>query len=136
MTKKIKCSFSKKSNAFINGELSKSDFEKFQSHIKSCRICQNEIKELNKIDKYLSSYKDEEVPKELNQKILASVNQISQKDTLKFLSHKLAYMAIAASVAFAFFAGLVLSDLTFSSNKEATYELGQESLYSYFEGVE
>ena len=136
MNKRIKCNISKKSNAFIDGELRKSDFEKFQIHIKSCRICQNEIKELNKIDKYLSSYKDEEVPEDLNQKILASVKQISQKDSLKFLSHKFANLAIAASVALAFFAGLILSDLTFSSNKEFTYELGQESLYSYFEGVE
>ena len=136
MSDKKQCSYFQKLNAYIDGELSKNDFEEIKEHLKYCRFCQNEIRELNSINQFLSSYKNNEVPEYLNQRILASVREISLEKNRGFLNKYVLKFSIAASVLFSFYSGILLSDLAFSSQQNSELEFGQETLYSYFEGVE
>ena len=136
MNNKKKCSYISKLNTYIDGELSKKDFEEIKEHLKNCRLCQNEIRELNSINQFLSSYKNSEAPEYLNQRILASVREISLDENKDFLSKYVFKFSIAASVMIAFSSGILLSNLAFSSQQNNELEFGQETLYSYFEGVE
>lgn len=124
------CSFSKRLNAYIAGELSEIEYEKVRMHISSCHLCQNEIRELKQLDNFLMQYTDEEVPAGLNQKILNSVS-ISKANPFK---RKVISFSIAASVIFSFVTGILLSDLTFTQETDSDFAFGQNSLYSYFEG--
>ena len=136
MSDKNKCGYIQKINAYIDGELSKKDFEEIKEHLKNCRFCQNEIRKLNSINQFLSSYKNNEVPEYLNQRILASVRDISLEKNRGFLGKYVFKFSIAASVLFSFYSGILLSDIAFSSQQNSELEFGQETLYSYFEGVE
>ncbi len=73
MKQENECSFERKLNAYIAGELNEKEYKKVQMHISSCHLCQNEIRELQKLDGLLSKYAEEEVPAGLNEKILNSV---------------------------------------------------------------
>ena len=75
MKQKDECSFEKKLNAYIAGELSEIEYNKVREHISSCHLCQNEIRELQQVDNFLFQYTEEEVPAGLNEKILNSVSQ-------------------------------------------------------------
>ena len=136
MSDKKKCGYFQKLNAFIDGELSKNDFEEIREHLKNCRFCQNEIRELNSINHFLSSYKNSEVPEYLNQRILASVREISLEKNEGSFSKYVFKFSIAASVLFSIYSGILLSDIAFSSQQNNELEFGQETLYSYFEGAE
>ena len=107
-----------------------------KEHLKNCRFCQNEIRELNSINQFLSLYKNTEVPEYLNQRILASVRAISLEKNGGSFSKYVFKFSIAASVLFSFYSGILLSDIAFSSQQNSELEFGQETLYSYFEGVE
>ena len=136
MSDKKKCSYIQKINAYIDGELSKKDFEEIKEHLKNCKFCQNGIRELISINQFLSLYKNTEVPEYLNQRILASVREISLEKNGGSFSKYVFKFSIAASVLFSLFSGILLSDIAFSSQQNSYLEFGQETLYSYFEGVE
>lgn len=136
MSDKKNCSYIQKLNAFIDRELSKKDFEEIKEHLKNCRFCQNEIRELNSINQFLSSYNNNEVPEYLNQRILASVREISLEKNRGFLEKYVLKFSIAASVLLSLYSGILLSDIAFSAQQNSDLEFGQETLYSYFEGVE
>ncbi|MDO9576951.1 MAG: zf-HC2 domain-containing protein [Candidatus Cloacimonadales bacterium] len=138
--KQRKCRFSHKLNAFSDGELSKQEFEKVQNHLQECPACQSELREIVNINSFLSLYQEEEVPEYLNQRILAAVRETEQ-EKVKFGFHRqLVQFSIAASVLISFVAGILMSDLAYTKAYAETttsnLELGQETLYSYFEGGE
>ena len=124
------CSFSKKLNAYIAGELSEMEHEEVQMHVSSCHLCQKEIRELNQVENFLMQYTDEEVPIRLNEKIL---NLVSRSYVNPF-KRKVVSFSIAASIIVSFVTGILLSDLTFTQETESDYDFGQNALYSYFEG--
>jgi len=124
------CSFNKKINTYIAGELSEMEHEEVRDHVSSCHLCQNEIRELQQIENFLMQYTDEEVPAGLNEKILNSVS----KDNINPFLRKVVSFSIAASVIISFVTGILLSDITFTQETESDFGFGQNSLYSYFEG--
>ena len=129
----MKCEFEEKLGAFVDKELQKDDFTHIKEHLKSCPICQQKLRELNSINKFFESYTDVEVPEYLNQKILNKINSpVSRvkKNVINF--------AVAASIAVAFFSGLLVSNQTFTQNKENSEQIafGTESFYSYLDWEE
>ena len=130
MKQKNECSFEKKMNAYIAGELCEMEHNNVREHISSCHLCQNEIRNLQQVDTFLFQYTEEEVPAGLNEKIL---NSVLKSNTNPFM-RKVVSFSIAASVIISFTTGIILSDLTFNQEIESDYDFGQNSLYSYFEG--
>ena len=130
MKQKSECSFEKKVNAYIAGELSEMEHNKVRKHISSCHLCQNEIRELQQVDNFLNQYTEEEVPAGLNEKIL---NSVSQSHTNPFM-RKVVSFSIAASVLISFMAGILLSNGLYANDTDSNITLGEDSLYSYFEG--
>jgi len=124
------CSFSKKLNAYIAGELSEIEHEEVRAHISSCHLCQKEIRELNQVENFLMQYTDEEVPAGLNEKILNSVS----RSYVNPFKRKVVSFSIAASIIVSFVTGILLSDITFTQETESDFDFGQNTLYSYFEG--
>ena len=131
---KRKCKYQKKLNAYIDGELKEVDFEKVRNHLKSCHLCQNKLREINKINDFLSNYKEEEVNEYMNQRILGTVKTLPEKSTWDLLTRRVVNFSIAASVIISFTVGIILSNNLFANNNETNIEFGQESLYSFFEG--
>jgi anti-sigma factor RsiW len=135
-----KCRFSHKLNAFSDGELSKKEFEKVQSHLKECAACQAELREIVNINSFLSSYQEEQVPEYLNQRILATVRQMETTRQHSWLGRRVVSFSIAASVAISFFTGILLADLTYqksySDTSTSSLSFGEETLYSFYEGGE
>lgn len=138
--KQRKCRFSRRLNAFSDGELSKKEFGKVQNHLKECPACQAYLREIVNINSYLSSYREEEVPEYLNQKILATVRETEQEKVKFGFSRQLVNFSIAASVLISFVAGIILSDLAYNKayadTSTSNLEFGQETLYSFFKGGE
>ncbi len=132
----FKCKYAKKLNAYIDGELRKNEFTKIQEHLKDCLYCQKEIREINKINAFLSGYQNEDVPENLNEKILSSVleHPINERKTI-FL-RRVSRLSIAASILLSLFSGIILSNITFSNNstlfaENTEIEFAQDSLYDY-----
>jgi len=117
-------------NAYIAGELRETEHNKVREHISNCHLCQNETRELQQVDTFLSQYTEEEVPAGLNEKIL---NSVSQSRTNLFM-RKVVSFSIAASVLISFMAGIVLSNGLYAENAESDITIGEDSFYSYFEG--
>lgn len=135
MSRNEKCNYSRKLNAYIDGELKEKEFTKVRDHLKNCHFCQNELREINRISGFLSQYKDEDVPEKINQQILDAVKIFPKRNLLNFLPGKLVKLSIAASVILAFLSGIVLSNIAFASTNDSTIEFGQETLFSmYYEG--
>jgi anti-sigma factor RsiW len=130
MRQKDECSFKKKMNAYIAGELSEKEHNKVREHISSCHLCQNEIRILQQVDTFLFQYTEEEVPAGLNDKIL---NSVSKSRTNPFL-RKIVSFSIAASVLISFMAGILLSNGLYAKTTDSNITIGEDSLYSYFEG--
>lgn len=130
MKQKIECSFEKKMNAYIAGELSEMEHEKVRKHISNCHLCQNEIRELQQVDNFLIQYTEEEVPAGFNEKIL---NSVSKSRTNPFI-RKVISFSIAASIVISFMAGVLLSSGLYANGTDYEITLGEDSLYSYFEG--
>ena len=130
MKQKNECSFEKKMNAYIAGELSEMEYNKVREHISSCHLCQNEIRTLQQVDTFLLQYTEEEVPAGLNEKIL---NSVSKSRTNPFM-RKVVSFSIAASVLISFMAGILLSNGLYADNSDSDITIGEDSLYSYFEG--
>ncbi len=130
MKQKNGCSFEKKLNAYIADELSEMEHNKVRKHISNCHLCQNEIRTLQQVDTFLSQYTEEEVPAGLNEKIL---NSVSQSHTNPFM-RKVVSFSIAASVLISFMAGIMVSNGLYAENTDSEITIGEDSLYSYFEG--
>ena len=130
MKQKNECSFEKKMNAYIAGELNEKEYKRVQMHISSCHLCQNEIRELQKLDDLLSKYAEEEIPAGFNEKILNSV----QTNYANPFMRKVVSFSIAATVIISFMAGIVLSNRLYAENTESNITIGEDSLFSYFEG--
>ena len=132
----FKCKYAKKLNAYIDGELSQNEFTKIQEHLKDCLYCQKEIRELNKINAFLSGYMNDDIPENLNEKILSTVleHPINRRKTI-FL-RRVNRLSIAASILLSLFSGILLSNITFSNNvtlyaENTEIEFAQDSLYDY-----
>ena len=95
---KRKCKYQKKLNAYIDGELKEVDFEKARNHLKSCHLCQNKLREINKINDFLSNYKEEEVNEYISQRILGTVKTLPEKSTWDLLTRRVVNFSIAASI--------------------------------------
>ncbi len=135
MSRNEKCKYSKKINAYIDGELNEKEFIKVRDHLKNCHLCQNELREINRLSEFLSQYKDEDVPEKINQRILDAVKTLSERNFFYRLPGKVIKLSIAASVVLAFLSGIVLSNIAFTSANGSTIEFGQETLFSmYYEG--
>ena len=130
MKQKFECSFEKKLNAYIAGELSEMEHEKVRKHISSCHLCQNEIRTLQQVDDFLIQYTEEEVPAGFNEKIL---NSVSKSRTNPFM-RKVISFSIAASIVISFMAGVLLSSGLYAETNDSDITIGEDSLYSYFEG--
>ena len=134
----FKCKYAKKLNAYIDGELPKNEFTKIQEHLKDCLHCQKVIREINKINTFLSDYKNEDVPETLNEKVLSSVMEhpINMRKTI-FL-RRVSRLSIAASILLSLFSGIFLSNITFSNNttlyaENTEIEFAQDSFYDYLQ---
>ena len=130
MKQKNECSFERKLNAYIAGELNETEYNKVQMHISSCHLCQNEIRELQQLDGLLGKYIEEEVPAGLNEKILNSVSTTYANPFMR----KVVSFSIAATVIISFMAGIVLSNGLYAENTDSDITIGEDSLFSYFEG--
>lgn len=130
MKQKIECNFEKKLNAYIAGELSEMEHKKVRKHISNCHLCQNEIRTLQQVDDFLIQYTEEEVPAGFNEKIL---NSVFKSRTNPFM-RKVINFSIAASIVISFMAGIVLSSGLYAETKDSDITIGEDSLYSYFEG--
>jgi len=131
MSKKSDCKFSKKINAYLDNELNETDFFKLKDHLRSCPICQQEIRELNKLNAFLKSFQEEEVADFLKEKIRSQINRLPE--TSSFSKNNFIKLTVAASIAASFIIGLFFSSIAFKDDAEFLTELslGQESLYSY-----
>lgn len=130
MKQKNQCSFSNKLSAYIAGELEQEEHNLVQMHISKCHLCQNEIRNLQRLDDFLGQYTDEEVPAGLNERIL---NSVSSKRTNPFL-RKVISFSIAATVLISFMAGVLISNTLYAQNTDNDITIGEDSLFSYYEG--
>jgi len=129
----MKCKFENRIGAYLDKELTEDIFNQVKEHLMSCHICQKKLRELNDLKRFFECYSDEEVPENLNQKILSKLNPHVSK-----LKRNIINFAAAATIAFAFFSGLIMSNQTFSQNQDNSelISLGTESLYNYLEWEE
>ena len=134
-----RCKYSHKLNAFSDGELSGQDFKKIRNHLKECRICQAELREIVNVNSVLSLYQEAETPAYMNQRILAAIREYGQEKSYWGFSRQVVKFSIAASVLISFVAGILFSEIASTSNSAGTaseLDLGQTTLYSYFSGGE
>ena len=130
MKQKNECSFEKKMNAYIAGELCEMEHNNVREHISSCHLCQNEIRNLQQVDTFLFQFTEEDVPAGLNEKIL---NSVSNTSTNPFMKNVVSF-SIAASILISFIAGIMLSSGLYAETTDSNITIGEDSLYSYFEG--
>lgn len=134
--KKEQCKFSVKLNAYIDAELSKKEFTEVQEHLKHCHLCQNELRELMKINSFLEDYQQEEVPEYINQRILSETDNMNLLQKRSQIKQRIISFSVAASVIVSFATGVLLSNLTFTQDTSNNFALGESTLYSYFDGGE
>ena len=133
--KEKECRFSKRLNAYIDGELKMDEFQKVREHLKSCHLCQTELRELTNLNGFLSSYEEKEVPEYINQRILAAIESTSVHPQRAWLTRRVVSFSIAASVLISFAAGIFMSNQAFAQNNDSDLQFGQETLFSmYYEG--
>ncbi|MCF7792893.1 MAG: zf-HC2 domain-containing protein [Candidatus Cloacimonetes bacterium] len=140
--KKKECRYSHKLNAYADGELSKNEFEEIQKHLKSCSACQQNLREITNLSSFLDKYEEEEVPEYLNQRILATVQEMETKHY--WFGKRIVSFSIAASMAISFLIGILLADVTYQKSfpdnsttaSSSVFNFGEETLYSFFEGEE
>lgn len=132
MNKKSDCKFIEKLNAYLDNELDEVDFKQLKDHLLNCPDCQAEIRAINKINDFLSSYQDEELPAYVKNRIYTAVSNISEDVIIR--KNRFIKLTAAASVAAAFIIGLLCSSMSFQidSDSLSEYSLGHESLYSYY----
>ncbi len=123
------CIFKNKVNAFLDNELSQQERSRMKEHLLSCQSCQQELRELQKLNRILG-------------KVRTDSPSIETMNTIRSLSSRIekspSRWIISGSIAASFIIGLMLSTLTFSTATQSQndYQLGNNSLYSYFIGDE
>ena len=130
------CRFINKINAYLDGELNEKESRSIREHLGSCPSCQQAIREINMINDHLNEFPVEEVPEYLNQKILANIPEAQEKAFSLKNAFRSPRWALAAGICAAFLIGAYLSNYTFSTSEQYSYDLGEETLYSFFEGVD
>jgi anti-sigma factor RsiW len=130
---KGKCKYLRDVNAYLDGELSKKRFEKFQTHVKECPICQNELRQLNTLNNFLSRFKTETIPENVYKRILNETNVVKKHIKSIELFHKISKISIAASILFAFLSGIFISNTVFASESKSSSEIefAEDTLYEY-----
>ena len=122
------CSYLNRINAFVDNELSIEEYQKVKKHLSSCSQCQQELRDINRINNMLDSLPQSEPSDVVVTKILGFSKYQYQKNPSKWL--------ISGSIAASFIIGLLLSSLTFSTtiSNQNNYQIGNDSFYSYFIG--
>jgi hypothetical protein len=111
------------------------EFQKVREHLKSCHLCQIELRELTTLNGFLSSYEEEEVPEYINQRILTTIESTAIHPQRVWFTRRVVNFSIAASVLISFAAGVFMSNQAFAQNNDSDLEFGQETLFSmYYEG--
>jgi len=128
------CKFKEKINAYLDGELEKAEFTEVKAHLASCLSCQQEIREINKVNAALAEYSDEDVPEHIIENILNAVHPVSEKKTRKRQFN----LSVAASIVFALVSGVLMSNFAFKEQpaEQNNIEFAQESFYSFFDSEE
>jgi len=125
------CSCQNKVNAFLDGELESTEYSQMKEHIMSCPSCQQELRELKKVNEELSAWEDVEVPEALYSSILAEAARLTPRGHVK-LWRSLSNLSIAASVLLALFMGVLMNSNIANSNQyttetESSYEVAFDS---------
>lgn len=128
---KKRCKWTKKMNAYLDGELNAEQTVAIHDHLEICDTCQEKLQELKAVNSFLGEYSPSTAPSYLQQKIVAHAQDINIKET-----KTIAKLPIAASALAAFVLGFIFSTQTFTSNDNTQISLGNDTLYSYLEGVE
>jgi len=125
------CSYQNKVNAFLDGELESTEYSQMKEHLMSCNSCQQELRDLNKINAELAAWEDVEVPEAIYDSILTETTKLNPRGHVK-LWRSLSNLSIAASVLLAMFMGVLMSSNTinqteYSSENESSYEVAFDS---------
>lgn len=129
------CSYQNRVNAFLDGELESTEYAKMKEHLMSCNSCQQELRELKKINADLAAWEDVEVPEAIYSSILAEATKLTPRGHVK-LWRSLSNLSIAASVLLALFMGVLMSSNTinktefssqYSSESESSYDVAFDS---------
>jgi len=138
--KAAKCRYSHNLNAYLDAELSDREYKQVQLHLKECPVCQKELRELMKLNNFLNTFQQEEVPEYLTQKILADLPESRQELGVFGIPRRLANLSAAACLILSFAAGILFSDMAFNNsstdNIYGNLDLTSNTLYSYLEGAE
>lgn len=127
------CSYQNKVNAFLDGELESTEYSQMKEHLMSCHSCQQELRELKKINAELVAWEDVEVPEAIYDSIMAEAAKLNPRGHVK-LWRSLSNLSIAASVLLALFMGVLMSSNTinktesqYSSESESSYDVAFDS---------
>jgi len=129
---KKKCELAIKLNAFLDGELDTEETATIKYHLTQCPYCQKHLRELKKLNQFISSHQEKEVSADLTAKLLEIGKRrsiISTRIPLKF-----SRFAVAASLVIAFIASVIFVDLSIKTKSNLSYSYEEDSFYSYFEG--
>ncbi len=124
------CSYEKKLNAYLDDELASDEKAEVKTHLQSCNICQNTLRELISINHLLAEYQEEDLPESLANKIFNAIPQQNRISIWKILMK----LPIAAMLIVSLLAGILISKLTFSDLNSDYAEFGEDSYYTYFMG--
>ncbi len=119
--KKEQCKYSDKLNAYIDAELSKHDFDKVKKHLKNCHLCQQELRELMKVNSFLKNYQEEELAESVIQNILNNADQMNLDPQRFRFKQRVVSFSVAASIILSFATGVLMSNLAFSQDTETTF---------------
>ena len=130
----MKCKFQNRLNKFLDDELKPEEKANMQEHLKSCSACQEELRKIQHVNNILGSYREIEVSSDLINRVLDKIPE--QKNYV--FNRKVINFSVAASILFSFFSGLWLSNKVYVNQQSSTYsyEIGEESLYSYLDWEE
>ena len=88
-----------------------------------------------KVNTFLENYKKEEVAESVIQKILDNAGQVNLNPQRFRFKQRVISFSVAASIIVSFATGILMSDIAFKQDTGTTsFELGQSTLYSHFEG--
>jgi anti-sigma factor RsiW len=128
------CGLSNKINAWLDGELSREESEMLQLHLTNCTACQKELLGLKKVNSLLGNYKVKTVPDQVSKSLIDIPGKL--RTSAFYRLPKFSRLAVAASIAIAFFAGVIYADLASKTRATLDYASEDNTFYSYFEGVE
>ncbi len=114
-------------SAYLDGELPADEMKEVSAHLKACGRCQQDMRELMRVNSFLANYADEPLPASLEAKLAA----IGHK---RRWLHWVRDLSLAASVAAALFFGVIISgEVTSKTATQQIASFGGESLYTLYE---